>query len=179
MCGIDKLKDAVLEQRKDGFKVTGIAIQYAVICERELWFYLHGVDIDRDNSHIATGSSVDEHFYTDAETYVLDSMIAPDILEDGRIVEVKPTSNKTNGPKMQLSYYLWYLQEFYDLEKTGVLAYPTERKREEVILTEERANTVEELIDTVYEMYTASSPPEFEEKPVCGSCAYRDFCQVE
>lgn len=179
MSGKEKLKNAVLEQRRDGFKVTGIAIQYAAVCKRELWFYLHGVDINRDNTHVVTGSNVDETFYKNAETYILDSMIAPDILEDGRVIEVKPASNKTDGPEMQLSYYLWYFREFYDMNRVGVLAYPTERKREEVILTKERITKVENLIEIVYDMYSTEHPPKFTEKPVCESCAYQDFCQIE
>lgn len=178
--GIRELENAVSNETQTDFKVTGISIQYASICNRELWFYLHGVDINRDNPHIATGSDVDSRFYKDAESRVIDSMIAPDILEDGRIVEVKPSSSNTSSAaENQLLYYMWYLEKFYNISREGVLAYPTERKREEVYMNESRRTRIENLIQVVYDMYCADTPPEFEEKPVCESCAYRDFCQVQ
>lgn len=177
--GIQELEKAVSEPGRTEFKVTGISIQYATVCKRELWFYLHGVDINRDNPHIATGSDVDSRFYSDSESRIIDSMIAPDMLDDGRIVEVKPSSDNPESARNQLLFYLWYLEKFYDMETSGVLAYPTERKREEVILSEQNIEKVESLIQTVYNVFYMDSPPEFEKKPVCESCAYRDFCQVK
>jgi len=176
--GVEKLKESIRGQTPLDFQVSGISIQYAVVCKRELWFYLHGVDINRDNPHIATGSAVDSQFYKDAQTEVIHGMIAPDILEDGRIVEVKPSSNKTDGPKMQLLYYIWFFKEIFGEEKEGVLAYPQERKREPVSLTKDNEEDVKNLIDTIWEIYSQKSPPPFEQKPVCSSCAYKDFCQV-
>jgi CRISPR-associated exonuclease Cas4 len=177
--GVKELERAVNSEEKTDFKVTGISIQYASVCKRELWFYLHGVDINRDNPHIATGSDVDSRFYQDAESQVIDSMIAPDILEDGRIIEVKPSSTNSCSSENQLLYYMWYLSRFYDIKRSGVLAYPTERKRESVELTDQKITKIKELIQTVYEMYQSDEPPEFEEKPVCESCAYKEFCQIE
>lgn len=179
MNGVEMLKKSVEGSSITDFKVSGIAVQYATICERELWFYLHGVDINRDNAHISTGTSVDNTYYEGKKNdFVLDSMISPDMLEDGRIVEIKPSSGKTDGPKMQLLYYLWYLDEFYNIQREGVLAYPTERKRENVKLTDKNKNKIEEIINRIYKVYNMKEPPEFVEKPICSSCAYKDFCQV-
>lgn len=179
--GLEMLTDSVKNNSKTtDFKVTGISIQYATICKRELWFYLHGVDINRENPHISTGSDVDSRFYNDADTRIIDSMIAPDILEDGRIVEVKPSSTeKSNASENQLLYYLWYLKHFYGIDRTGVLAYPTERKRDSIRLTQEKEERIKKLIEVVYEMYSAEEPPKFNPKEVCNSCAYKDFCQVK
>lgn len=177
--GLQNLRKTVQnESSSNGFKVTGQAIQYATVCMRELWLYLHGVNINKDNPHIATGTVVDNSYYTDSDTIIIDSMIAPDIMENGSIIEVKPSSGFGSGPEMQLSYYLWYLNEFYQDTRTGVLAYPTERKREIIQLTENRTRKVEKLIEDVYQMYIATTPPSFEEKDFCDSCAYKDVCQI-
>jgi len=103
-------------------------------------------------------------------------MISLDLLDDGRVVEVKPSSTLTEPARMQLSYYLWYLDRIAGIEKDGVLAHPRERKREPVELTDERATKVEEAIRGIHEIVSQASPPPAEEKPFCDSCAYHDFC---
>jgi len=105
-------------------------------------------------------------------------MISLDLLQDGRVVEVKPSSSLTEPARMQLSYYLWYLDRVLGVEREGVLAHPTERKREEVTLTAERCEKVESAINGIHEIVTADSPLEATEKPYCESCAYHDFCWV-
>lgn len=177
--GVKELEKSISKSSYSDFKVTGISIQYATVCKRELWFYIHGVDIDRSNTHIATGASVDNRFYKNSESFIFDSMIAPDILENGKIIEVKPSSSNSSAPKNQLLYYLWYLDKFYNDKREGVLAYPTERKRTQIELTEENKKKIEGLILSVYNMYQSESPPKFKKKPVCDSCAYKDICQVK
>lgn len=178
MEGVSHLDKSVQEESTNGFKVTGISIQYSEVCKRELWFYLNGVDIDRENKYVSVGSSVDEQSYKkESETIIIDNMIAPDFLQNGKIVEVKPTSGNS-AAKSQLLYYLWFLDRYYDVQKDGVLAYPTERKRETVTLDESNREKVVQLIETVWEVFNMDSPPEYNEKPVCSSCAYRDFCVI-
>lgn len=178
MGGINNLDKSVQGELASDFKVTGISIQYSEVCKRELWFYLNGIDIDRENKYVAVGSSVDKQSYKDkSETIIIDNMIAPDFLENGKVVEVKPTSGNS-AARLQLLYYLWYLERYYDVKKEGVLAYPTERKREYVSLDENNRENVVEAIETVWEVFNMDSPPEYTKKPVCSSCAYKDFCMI-
>lgn len=106
----------------------------------------------------------------------IDGTIAIDLLDDGRVVEVKPSSALEEPARMQLSYYLWYLKHVHGLEKEGVLAHPRERQRERVVLTDELEEKIETAIRGIHTIVTASSPPAAEEKPFCDSCAYHDFC---
>jgi CRISPR-associated exonuclease Cas4 len=82
----------------------------------------------------------------------------------------------TEPARLQLLFYLWYLERVTGVEKTGVLAHPTERRREPIELTTEAIAEVESAIRAIREIVTAESPPSAEEKPVCDSCAYHDFC---
>lgn len=178
MDSVKQLDRSVQGETSTDFKVTGISIQYSQVCRRELWFYLHGIDINKENKYVAVGTSVDKNSYTDkSETIIIDNMIAPDFLEDGKIVEVKPTSGNT-AARLQLLYYLWFLDRYYDIQKEGVLAYPTERKREQVNLNEDTRAKVIQAIDTVWNVFNMDNPPEYTKKPVCSSCAYKDFCLV-
>lgn len=165
-----------IHSETSGFRVTGLAVQYAFMCEREAWFYLNGIDINREQSNISYGSMIDENTYGDSKKILIDGLISPDILEDGRVLEVKKSSISKDGAEKQLLYYLWYLEKFKDEKKDGVLAFPEERKRVEVELDDEKREELLVIIERLWELWNADSPPKFEKKPYCKACAYQDFC---
>lgn len=175
---VDRFLDAARDEtRKLPFRLTGVMFQYYVVCERELWFLSRDIEIDRNNPAIVRGTDVDDRAYSDKRRNVrVDGMIAIDVLESGEIVEVKPSSSMTEPARLQLLFYLWYLDRVAGVEKTGVLAHPTEKRRETIELTPETSTEVESAIRNIHEITTAESPPPAEEKPVCDSCAYHDFC---
>ena len=165
------------EALDDEFHVTGVMMQYYAVCERELWFVSRHLEIDRDNVAVVRGTQVDDSAYEGKRRNVsIDGTIAIDVLEDGRVMEVKPSSSLVDPAKLQLCYYLWYLDRVVGVEREGVLAHPTERRRETVELTDEHVEWVEESIRGVHRVVTSDTPPPAEEKPFCGSCAYHDFC---
>jgi CRISPR-associated exonuclease Cas4 len=157
--------------------ITGLMVQYYHTCERELWFFSRGIDIDRDTVNIQRGTRVDETSYDDRRhSYQIDGRIAIDLLDGGDVMEVKVSSTLEEPPRMQLLYYLWYLDRIHDIQRDGVLAYPTERKREQVELTEDTAEEVEATIRGIVRTVEADSPPELEKKPYCDACLYQDLC---
>lgn len=159
------------------FRVTGVMMQYLEICERELWFESRDIEIDRENPSVVRGTSVDERSYSENRRQLsINGTIVVDVLSNGDIMEVKPSSKITEGARLQLLYYLWYLKHVAGDEREGVLAHPTERKRERVVLDPENETRVEEAIDRIYRIVDRDSPPPAEEKPYCDSCAYHDFC---
>ncbi len=160
----------------DPFRVTGVMMQYYFVCKRELWFASRNLEIDRENATVVRGTRVDETAYSDKRENLHLGMISLDLLDDGRVVEVKPSSALTEPAEMQLSYYLWYLDRVADIERDGVLAHPRERNREPVELTDERIEKVESAIRGIHGIVSQSSPPPAEHKPFCESCAYHDFC---
>lgn len=164
---------------EEPFRVTGVMMQYYHVCKRELWFESRNVEIDRENASVARGTRVDESSYGErSQENLRVGMISLDLLDDGRVVEVKPSSALTEPARMQLSYYLWYLDRVIGVERDGVLAHPTERRREDVQLNEERREKVKSAIRGIHGVVTGDSPPEAVEKSYCESCAYHDFCWV-
>jgi len=174
--------ELLLENARDGatsggFRVTGVMMQYYFVCERELWFLSRNVEIDRSNPNIVRGTRVDEESYERKKrNFYIDGNVAIDVLDDGKVVEVKPSSKLEEPARMQLLYYLWYLKEVAGVERDGVLAHPTEKNREGVVLTKENEKKVEEAIRGIHKIVNSETPPPAEEKPYCESCAYYDFC---
>jgi CRISPR-associated exonuclease Cas4 len=164
-------------ERDPEVSVTGLMMQYLHVCERELWFASRGLDIDRGAPNIRRGTRIDETSYRDKrESFQINGRIAIDVLDDGRVMEVKASSKLEEPARMQLLYYLWYLDEICDVQRDGVLAYPAERKRESVELTPETRTAVESALQRIFEVVRADTPPPLEKKPVCESCLYQDIC---
>lgn len=163
--------------REPEVRITGLMVQYYHVCRRELWFMSRGIDIDRDTANIQRGTHVDEQSYRDQRrSFQINGRIAIDMLDDGKLMEVKVSSALEEPPKMQLLYYMWYLDRVYDIERDGVLAYPEERTREEIQLTQERVKEVEQTVEGIIDVVTSEEPPALEKKPYCDSCLYQDIC---
>ena len=171
------LDSAREDSTPETFRVTGVMMQYFFVCTRELWFLSRDVEIDRETVSVVRGTRVDETAFEEKRRSMsIDGTIVLDLLDDGRVVEVKPSSKLTEPARMQLTYYLWYLKHVKGVEKEGVLAHPRERNREPVELTDKRETKVEQAIRGIYEVVSRETPPPAEEKPYCSSCAYHDFC---
>ena len=158
------------------FRVTGVMMQYYFVCTRELWFASRHLEIDRDRPAIVRGTAVDESAYEGKRRNLRLGMVSIDMLDDGRVVEIKPSSSLTRPAEMQLSYYLWYLKHVVGIEVEGVLAHPRERNRTAVRLTPEREAEIERAVRGIHDVVRMDAPPAAERKPFCEQCAYHDLC---
>jgi CRISPR-associated exonuclease Cas4 len=107
---------------------------------------------------------------------MIGNRIQLDILDSGDVMEVKVSSALEEPARMQLLFYLWFLQEVHGVEKDGVLAYPTERKREPVTLDASTTEQIESTIAGILDLVNQDQPPGLEKKPYCDSCLYQDLC---
>lgn len=160
-------------------RITGLMVQYYHVCERELWFMSRGVDIDRETINIQRGTRVDETSYSESrQSFSIGNRIQLDVLDSGDVMEVKVSSKLELPARMQLLFYLWFLREVYNVHKDGILAYPTERKRESVELTQANVERVRDTVRGILRVVKQDNPPELEKKPYCESCLYQDICWV-
>ena len=163
--------------RKPQVRISGLFVQYYHVCKRKVWFMSRGIDIDRGAANIRRGTHIDETSYQNKRSsFQINNRIALDILDSGKVMEVKASSTLEKPSQMQLLYYLWYLDNILDIQREGVLAYPAERKREKVSLTRENEAAVERTIRGIIDIVENETPPELEKKPYCDSCSYQDIC---
>lgn len=154
------VRDERVPAREPTTRITGLMVQYYHVCKRELWFASRGIDIDRETTNIQRGSHVDDTSYRDSRSsFMIDNRIQLDVLDSGDIMEVKVSSTLEEPARMQLLFYLWYLREIHGVEKDGVLAYPTERKREAVRLDESTVEKVESTIEGILRTVAADETP--------------------
>ena len=97
--------------------------------------------------------------------------------DDLTIFEIKKSSSLTIGAKYQLYYYMYNMRNSKK-EIKGVLVYPKERKREELILTDEIIKEMEEIIQDIGNIINLERPPKAIKKPYCKGCSFFELCMV-
>lgn len=159
--------------------VTGTLIWYYFICKREVWLMSRQLEPDQDQSNIDLGRFLHEQSYQKDKKEVSLGNIVIDIIkkENGQLVvgEVKKTSKFKESARMQLLYYLKQLKD-RGIQATGSLAFPKEKKKEEVILTEEDEKRLEAVVNDILRIIYLEKPPKVEKIPFCKNCAYNELC---
>lgn len=164
-------------------KITGVMIQYYFTCKRELWFFAHNINLDDYDENIKIGRRIHEEFFKRKKKNVLiDNTISIDFSvkseEDILIFEIKKSNKLIKPAKMQLYYYLWYLQNKKGVEARAILTYPKRREKEELDLTPEIEKEIEEAINTIPKIIEKEKPPEKSQKPYCNNCSYYEMCWI-
>lgn len=86
-------------------KVSGVMVQYYVLCKRELWFYIHQINMNYNNEDISIGKTIHENSYKRKKKELRVDNIVFDFVEDNEeltIFEVKKSSKVTLGAKYQI-----------------------------------------------------------------------------
>lgn len=164
----------------DDLKVQGIKFNYYFICKRKLWLFDKGISMENNSDRVLQGKIVHENSYTKAKhkEKLIDDMIKVDILEDEKIREVKISSKMKKSDRMQVLYYLYYLDQL-GIKKIGTINYVKEKRIEEIQLDKEGIKNVEETLMEIRTILDMKYPPKVEKLPYCKKCAYYEFCYVK
>lgn len=158
-------------------KTNGIKVNYLYVCERKLWLFDRGIQMESRSDKVLMGKLFGEYSYPreDSKEMLIDNLINIDIVGDDEIREVKYSNRLAHADRIQILYYLYYLKEL-GIEKRGIINYPKMRKKEEVVLTPEAEREVEKALISVQEVLRLDKPPQLQRKPYCPRCAYYEFC---
>ena len=88
---------------------------------------------------------------------------------------MKKSSRFLPATRLQLGYYLWRLDR-EEMEASGEILIPEERKREVLELTPELRMEVEETVSEIETLIRDPAPPPAVKIPFCKRCAYAEFC---
>jgi CRISPR-associated exonuclease Cas4 len=158
-------------------KTNGIKINYLYVCERKLWLFDRGIQMESKSDKVLMGKLLGDYSYPydKKRELLIDNLINIDIVGENEIREVKYSNRLANADRIQILYYLYYLRQL-GIEKRGIINYPKMRKREEIMLTPEGEKEVENALLRVREILSMERPPELKRKPYCTKCAYYEFC---
>jgi len=160
--------------------VTGVLVQYYVTCKRELWFFANQINMNYNNDDIDIGKFIHEKSYSRENKEIkFDNMVFDYVKNknDLTIFEVKKSSSLTIGARYQLYFYLYNMRNC-GKDIKGVLVYPKERKREEIRLTDEIIQEIDEIIEDIKRVVNLKTPPKAIKKPYCKGCSFFELCMV-
>lgn len=159
--------------------VNGHLVQAFGICKRQAWLLGHSVSADQSNDFLALGRLIDRNSYARERHQVAFGDNRFDFVQgaDGDLVvcEVKKSSRAERSARLQLAHYLYDLQKA-GIEARGVLMFPTEKKRVEVVLTDELMAELDAAYDAIGTLVRRDAPPAAESCKYCGKCAYAEYC---
>ncbi|KPU26817.1 CRISPR-associated protein Cas4 [Caloranaerobacter sp. TR13] len=161
----------------NNFKVQGVKVNYYYICKRKLWLYSKGITMEQNSDRVMIGKLIHENSYKrlKKKEVLIDDMLKIDILDNDYVREVKISSKMTKADKMQLIYYLYYLDSL-GIKKKGLINYVKEKRQEEIELTDEYKREIEKALIDIKEISQKRKPPELVKLPYCTKCAYYEFC---
>ena len=160
--------------------ITGVMVQYVMTCKRELWFYVNQINMNYNNDDITIGNAIHQKSYSREKKEIrVDNMVFDFVKKDDNLVifEVKKSSKLTVGAKYQLYFYMYTLR-LLEPNIKGVLVYPKERKREELILDENIIEEIEHIIDEIVVCSNLKRTTEAKIKPYCKGCSFYELCMV-
>ncbi len=160
-------------------QITGTLVWYYAICPREAWLMAHEMEPEREFDLLAEGRLNQEaHYKRATKELSLPGMRLDQVRrEGGRLIvsEVKKSSRFLPATRLQLGYYLWRLDK-EEIEASGEILVPEERKRETVELTPALRTEVERTVATIETLLREPVPPPAKKIPFCKRCAYAEFC---
>ncbi len=165
-------------------RIGGTEVHYYVLCPRKLWWFSHGMEQEHVTGgvgaeNVALGQIVHGESYADKsrKDVLIDGLPRLDFTDAGAVHEVKKSQGGQRATLFQLLYYLYYLKHEKGIETTGVIDYPKQRRREEVVLTADLEAEVERVIEGVQATRALPTPPVVPAPmPVCKKCSYQDLC---
>ncbi|MBD3190791.1 MAG: Dna2/Cas4 domain-containing protein, partial [Candidatus Heimdallarchaeota archaeon] len=136
-------------------KITGVMVQYYATCKRELWFFAHGINQNYEDENILIGRWMHKKsFEQEKKSILIDNTISIDFIKRGKellVFELKKSSKLPIGVRMQILYYLWYLKKKKGINAKGIISYPKEKRREEVVLGEMEQKRIEQALKEIPE----------------------------
>ena len=160
-------------------RIGGTLVWYWSICVRQVWLMARGIEPEPRDDFLALGRLIDRNSYARERHQVAFGDNRFDFVQgaDGDLVvcEVKKSSRAERSARLQLAHYLSDLQKA-GIEAKGVLMFPTEKKRVEVVLTDELMAELDAAYDAIGTLVRRDAPPAAESCKYCGKCAYAEYC---
>jgi len=165
-------------------RIGGTEVHYYVLCPRKLWWFSHGMEQEHVTGgvgaeNVALGQTLHGESYGDKsrKDVLIDDLLRLDFTESGVVHEVKKSQGGQRATLFQLLYYLYYLKHEKGIETTGMIDYPKQKRREEVVLTPEFEAEVAKVIEGVRVTREKPTPPVVPAPmAICKKCSYQDLC---
>jgi CRISPR-associated exonuclease Cas4 len=132
-----------------------------------------------EDDYLALGRLIDQNTFSREKHQIAFGDNKFDFMQDkgGALVvsEVKKSSRAERSAILQLTHYLYALRK-EGIEAKGVLHFPTEKKRVDVILTDDLISELESIYSAIVTLTSKRAPPLAAWSKYCSKCAYAEYC---
>ncbi len=130
---------------------TGTHFNYYLICQRKLWLFANGIQMEATSDLVYEGKLLHETSYPHrAEKYQeieLDGIKIDYYDPRNKVIhEIKKSDKHEEAHEWQVKYYLYVLEQNGVVGATGLLEYPKLHKINEVLLTTPDREAIREMI---------------------------------
>lgn len=163
----------------ESVRIGGTLLWYYAICHREVWLMSHGIEPEQKNEDILIGRLIDKNSYKRERHHISfgDSQFDFMYSKNGTLVvsEIKKSSRAEKASLLQLAHYLYELEKS-GISAQGVLLYPKEKKRTDVVLTNELRQQLDKAYAEIEQITSLGTPPFPKRCKFCTKCAYAEYC---
>lgn len=161
-------------------EITGVMVYYNEVCQRKLWYFYHGIQLEQENENVKIGKVLDEETYKRDEKHInIDNVINIDFIRSSGILhEIKKSRKIEEAGILQVKYYLYYLKQKGVEGIKARIDYPLLKKSLDVELTDEDEVKIKAKLEEIRNIVNANVPPELKKENICKSCAYFDLCFI-
>ncbi|WP_330381861.1 CRISPR-associated protein Cas4 [Defluviitalea phaphyphila] len=160
-------------------RITGTMINYYFVCKRKLWYFIHDIQMEKENEDVQIGKLIDEKSYSREKKHItINNTISVDFIGKYNILhEVKKSKSIEEAGEWQIKYYIYYLRKKGVNIHKGIIDYPKLRQRQEVFLEKEDEIYIEKIIKEIKELKEGTIPNQISSK-ICKKCAYYELCYI-
>ena len=164
--------------------LTATHVNYYIVCQRKLWLFSNGINMEHTSDVVAEGKLIHETTYPQrAERYSeleIDGSVIDFYDAKNRIIhEIKKSDKIEKAHEWQVKYYIWLLKKSGVDGVTGIIEYPKLRETTKVELIDEDVICMEKMIADINLLVDSETCPPRMEAKICKSCSYYEFCYVE
>lgn len=161
--------------------VTGTHFAYYQLCQRKLWFFANGINMEQTSDLVYVGKLIHEESYLQRssryEEVAIDGIKVDYYDPKNRIIhEIKKSNKVDHAHEWQLKYYIYVFEQHGLKNVRGLLEYPALRKTNEVFLSGADRNQIRRMIVEIEGVMKQEECPPLTRKGICRNCSYYEFC---
>lgn len=159
-------------------KTTGTEINYYYVCKRKLWLFSHDINMEQNSIRVEIGRENHESsFEREKKEILIDGAIVVDFIGKEMVIhETKVAKSMEKAARMQLLFYLYFLEKKGLENLSGTIHYMEEHCKEEIHLSDETRKEIEKAINDIKEINNLEFPPYQEKMKICPKCSYYELC---
>lgn len=172
--------------------ITATHINYYNICQRKLWLFSNGINMEHTSEIVADGKLLHETSYPQrAEKYReidLSFTLNNEIDLFGKIDfydakekiihEIKRSDKIEIAHEWQVKFYIWLLKKNAIYDAYGIIEYPKLRETKKIELAVEDESNLDILVHNILELQKSEVCPEKINSKICKACSYFELCYI-